>query len=92
MVEWKDATSYSQGDKERIPRSWKAQIGRFILTVHRYAGCGGVWFASCHGLFETRELKSKDVDEAKCQAVAMLQVVCEEAIAVITQSSKGRKS
>lgn len=54
-------------------------IGRFRLTVHTYHGCGDTLFASCYGLFESRQLAPKDLGQAKHQAQALLQSILEEA-------------
>ena len=60
-----------------------AKIGNFRLSVHRYVGCGDIWFASCYGPFDRTTLASKDLHEAQCQAAAKLQVILEEALQVI---------
>jgi hypothetical protein len=41
------------------------------------------WVATCEGVFDRREMASKDVREAACQAKAMLQVELETAIQAI---------
>lgn len=76
MVDW----------ESKSPQVWSANIGMFRLVVHRHIDWpADTWLATCNpGLFSLRKLASKDVEEAKCQAVAMLQVICEEAIQDIT--------
>ena len=86
MIEWKDTSSWSRGDVDRTPKSWTAEIGRFRLVVHRHRSYEpDKWLATCYpGVFSEFELASKDVDEAKCQAVAKLQAVCSDVIREIT--------
>lgn len=40
MTTWRDATSYSRNEAERIPRTWEARIGhrRLYVTRHRDHG------------------------------------------------------
>lgn len=89
MVKWEDTSSWSDFDSKEVravPKSWTARIGRFRLTVHRHIQYEpDQWLASCPGVFECVELASKDVEQAKVQAVAKLQVICEDAIRSITE-------
>ena len=87
---WKDTSSYSKSDKERIPKCFEVEFGHFKLVVHRHIHYPqDVWLASCHPeLFRHRELKSKDLAEAQCQAVAMLQVELENALREITNKKE----
>lgn len=83
MVTWTDTSSWSRGEKDRSqPKQYTANIGAFRLTVHRhihYPPC--VWLATCHpDVMLHVELAASDAGEAKCQAVAMLQAICQEAI------------
>lgn len=32
MAKWKDGSSYSRGDKERIPNVWKINFGRIVKS------------------------------------------------------------
>lgn len=88
MIEWKDTSSWSQNDTEedrKTPKVWTAKIGKFTLKVHRHIHYpADVWLATCHpDVMSQVVLASKDIDEAKCQAVAKLQVICEEAVQAI---------
>lgn len=76
MVEWKDKKNRS-GDVE----SSEIRLGVFRLIVHRYVGYPpDMWLATCYGVFDKTEMKSKDIDEAKCQAKAKLQCLFLNAI------------
>ena len=78
MVKWEDKKK--RYDDPTIVSS-TARVGMFRLSVHHHIYFpDDVWVATCYGMFEKVELKSKDLEEAKCQAVAKMQVVLEEAI------------
>lgn len=88
MPAWEDSSSWSQSESDRsVPKSWKLQLGQFRLDVHHHIHHEpDVWLVSCYPeLFCLAKLASKDVDEAKCQAVAKLQVVLQEALADIAR-------
>lgn len=42
--EWKDITSYSRDESEKVPRSWEMRIGSIRLVVTRIHGIDGVWY------------------------------------------------
>ena len=86
MIEWKDTSSWCNSDVDRTPNSWTTHIGRFRLVVHRHRDYEpDQWLATCYpDVFCQFELSSKDVDEAKCQAVAKLQCICEDVIREVT--------
>jgi len=81
---WHDVSSFSQDAKDRTPRTWHAQFGRFKMTLTRHIyHAPDAWVSTCEGVFDRREMASKDVREAACQAKAMLQVELETAIQAI---------
>ena len=87
-VHWKDVSSWSRDEKDRSqPKAWEAQIGMFRLTVHRHIYYPpDTWLASCRpDVFDKLELRSKGVFEAKCEAVAKLRAICEDALKAIGQ-------
>ena len=49
-VPWKDVSSYSRDQTERIPHAWEARIDDMRITVHHYAGAGDTWFVTCYEL------------------------------------------
>lgn len=74
-IQWKDATSYSQSDKERIPQTWKTDINGYELIVTRIIHHSDVWFFRCRTLgIESRELRSKDIVYAKHEAILILKI------------------
>lgn len=64
------------------------QCGEARLTVYRYTDevGGWGWAAYCYGMLEHMRLASQDLEQAKCQATALLQVKLQEALAAITGS------
>jgi hypothetical protein len=49
-VEWKDITTYSRNDKERIPEILEAKISDFNIRIHRHIYYPSTWLLSCHQL------------------------------------------
>ncbi len=88
MIEW----DYKTQEGNIIFHSeelYQAKLGPITLSVHTGFGDNtGLWFASSE-LFKRTPLKSKKLSEAKCQAVAMLQVTLQDAIADIRTSTDG---
>jgi len=81
MIEWKDETMYSQGEKERVPRVWSTRAGKFRISVHRHIHYPpSQWLLSCEGLFRNVALRPEDIDKAKSQAIAKMQVELERAM------------
>ena len=73
-------------------RESTTRAGRFRLTVHQHVHHDpGEWFASCPALFDCVRLASPELDYAKAQAVAKLQVICQEAINEITQMQRPKE-
>jgi len=90
MAAWKDVSSWSQSDSAEdraVPKAWELVIGMFRVRVYRHRNAPGVWFGVCHpNVFEGVELGSKDIDEAKCQAVAKLQVILLDATKELSEA------
>jgi len=81
MPKWKDKKR--RFDNPEI-ESAETRLGSFRLTVHRHIHYPpDTWLASCGYLFSQVELASKDLEQAKIQAVAKLQVILETALADI---------
>jgi hypothetical protein len=80
MSEWKDTTSYSQNTKreDRVPKTWELRLKHLRIKVHRYHSIDDVWFLTCHDInISVRELASKELEQAKCQAKAIVQATLE---------------
>jgi hypothetical protein len=77
---WKDATGYGRDDRERTPRTWELAVGRSRLVVTRHRDYGpDVWLMRCDGglFIGCRELKAKDVADAKVEALAFARSYAE---------------
>jgi len=77
----------------------EAIIGAFILRVHHYMSQDKrnfIWYLSCDSLFDNTYLcfntfaysKRKKLSEAKCEAIAKLQIVLREALDEISKGCK----
>ena len=76
---WKNITSYSQSDKDRTPRTWEAAFGKTRIVVTRHIDYEkDQWIMRCHALTLERLLASKDINEAACQAKAIVQAHLEQ--------------
>jgi hypothetical protein len=81
---WKDKKKRYNSDEIE---SSEINLGHFRLSVHRHISCPpDVWLASCLGLYSQIELASKDLSEAKRQAIAKVQKILEEAIKAILEA------
>ena len=70
MIVWKDTTSYSRSDKERVPRTWEADLPGVRLIVTKHRDYGDEWTTSCYPLYnEVCGLQTTDVEEAKKKAL-----------------------
>ena len=80
--QWKDVTSYSRGDKrDDEARSWDLAINGLRLVVTRKLHRDG-WYTECHGFARfgsgTAQLKSEKIDDAKREALTMLDKLLSE--------------
>ncbi len=73
-VQWKDSTSYSRDEKEKIPTSFSCSIGDNNITIT----CGHIhyrpeWVFHCFGLgFDTKELpKGLTAEQASTMAIRL---------------------
>jgi hypothetical protein len=73
---WKDGTSYSQGDEERIPTLLKCKIKTLEIIVHRIHGIPG-WYLTCRYLesmhIKDHRLNGEDLESCKHQSIAIIK-------------------
>jgi len=71
---WHDITSFSKGDKERKIRTVECEIGnlRLCVTKHIYLE-DNKWGIICRPFFDLHKLKSSDLEEAKKEALVLLE-------------------
>ena len=85
MKEWKDVTSYSQGDKERIPTCFEYRTPYLrIVIVWGHRSYPDTWVATCHNLgIDTKDLHldSYDkIDYAKEKALVLVEKTLQDMI------------
>ena len=79
MTQWKDATSYSRGERGQTePRSWEIRMGHEYVvnvTVTRHIDYGNdAWLMLCFPLFpKGKLLESKDLADAKVEALTIVE-------------------
>ena len=79
---WKDISSYSQREKDRTPKTWQFISNGVLLVVTRHIHLSpDVWAARCEPSVSLVELKSKDIDDAKKEAVSLVVNSLTKAIA-----------
>ena len=68
-MEWKDGTSYSRGDKERIPRFLELEVDGAIIVIHRIGHLES-WYLTVHKLnIEEINLNTDNLDVAKTKGM-----------------------
>jgi len=76
MKKWKDKNESYKSD---VIISSEIKYSYFRLSVHRHIQYeSDAWLASCHPIFSAREMKSKNLNEAKIQAKSILQAILED--------------
>lgn len=75
MTEWKDATSYSRGERgTKEPSVMEMDLDGLRVSVHRLHGVEGLWFGSCYVMgVERHQLDSKDFDTAAQEFLGYLE-------------------
>lgn len=82
--QWKDQTSYSRDDKERIPSVWVLRLTRdiriLVVRNHRYSPDS--WVVHCNPWFDTHSLDLpptvENRDEAMARAMSNVRAKIEE--------------
>ena len=65
-MKWVDVSTYSQSDKERLPKALSAQAGKLKIVLHRHFHYEpDDWLLTAEPFFDKKVLKSKDVNDAK---------------------------
>jgi hypothetical protein len=87
-MDWKDTTSYSRNETERVPTTWSAECGRFRLVITRsHIHYKGRWIFHLHpGVLDCHDLLLKgDVPpmDAMTKAKQVAAGVLQEALTVL---------
>tara|TARA_Y100000310_G_C20181252_1_gene578235 strand:- start:48 stop:305 length:258 start_codon:yes stop_codon:yes gene_type:complete len=75
MTEWRDATSYSQSDKERIPKTfeYRTQQIRIIISCG-HIDCPGEWVMHCRELdMKCKGTGAESKEEAQNRALEIVR-------------------
>ena len=82
--EWKDSTSYAQG-QERIPTSWTVYFVGFRLSVFAHRDYGGEFACCTYGtlVLADQGLDTKDPEEARKRALARVHA----AVSILTEEA-----
>jgi hypothetical protein len=81
MIEWKDTTSYSQSDRERIPRVLTCKIGKYDIILHRIHGIPGTWYLSSRYLhIKEIDLSDDDINSCKIKAIEFIKYHIKDSI------------
>ena len=73
--EWKDVTSYSRDDKERIPTTFAISVGELRIVIT----CGHIyyrpdWVMHCHALqIDSKLLQAVSREEAQTEAILVVK-------------------
>ena len=71
---WKDKSTFSQGDKERITWLFCINTNRLSIQVHRHVHYPGEWLLTCRQIgIEHHVLKSKTINSAKREAIGEIK-------------------
>lgn len=82
--QWKDQTSYSRDDRERIPSVWQLQLTHelYITVVRKHRHNPGSWVMHCAPWFDTHSLDLMPIpenrDEAMARALSKVRTKIEE--------------
>lgn len=73
MPEWKDATSYSQEEEERVPRAWSTRLGKLRVVVTKHIRYPGHWVMHCDPFYDTYPLDVETAEDAKDKALELVE-------------------
>lgn len=70
---WKDVSSYSRSEKERVPNAWSLTKAGLRVSVHRHIHYkNGEWLLTCEPFYNLHVLASREQDEAKREALELV--------------------
>ncbi len=86
---WKDATKYSQGQKDRVPTVYEARTPSLRVVVHRGRAFPGTWLLFVGELHVVQhDLHTDDHVEAKARALSFLSAHLQRLVAEIDELSE----
>lgn len=72
MPDWKNITSYAQGQKDRTASTVEIRPAGYRIVVTRLHGLPGKWFLRCDA-FDSRGLKSETLEDAQTEAIGIVK-------------------
>lgn len=74
MIDWKDVTSYSRGQKGKVePSILEAEIEEVAIKIHRHIHYPETWLLTCHDMnIEKEILYTNDFKKAERKAMKIL--------------------
>lgn len=85
---WKDATSYSQGQKDRTPTCWEGRTKHLRVIVH-FTRYDSGWYLSCYDLgIRDQKLAGATPELAQAEALLKLEVYLLALAAEIAEARK----
>lgn len=88
--EWVDTTSYQRGDDKRVPSIWNFYAGRLRICVHRHIHYPkDQWLLTSEPFYDKWELVSKDIEDAKQEAINLVDEQLHKTISIIRESPTG---
>lgn len=88
-MNWKNISSYSQGDKVRLPKTFELRCAGLRLVVTRRIHCAAdAWFLDCEPFAYYIKIGNGTAEEAQAAAVEYVRKSLEKAIAAMTPNAK----
>ncbi|QWU14364.1 hypothetical protein SAMN04487895_101669 [Paenibacillus sophorae] len=83
MIEWKDKSSYSRNDKEKVPNCWLALLNGIDVKIHRHIYYPkDTWLMSSDFMqIKQQVLENTDDELARQEAIEKIKTKIEENIA-----------
>ena len=82
---WKNISSYSQGTQNKKPISFQMVQNNVRIVVTRHIHFPpDVWVASCNPWFSLLELKNKNIEDAKKEAIEIVVANLQKTIDSLT--------
>ncbi len=80
-IKWRDGSSYSRDDKDRVPNVWHAIVGILkISVVYNHVCYPDQWVFSCEPFFEHEELGNITPTEAQERALGLVRLALEKTL------------
>ena len=90
-MEWKDISSFSQGDKVRTPRTFEMRAGKLKICVTRHFHYAPTdWVLICDPWFSQTVISEGSAEEAQDAALVAVRHNLAEAMKLLTHNVQGQ--